>query len=188
MRTRKLFNRDEITELMNEGYSETMAKELLYAKYSTSPFARTLRNIMDEYGCGYSTAKYIYIRLKKDASYNPHLTHYAKVSYEVYKNYIPTEVDGVKIVLFNNAIIKTFIDSYGHARARIKINGKYRDIMFASLVWMQHNKQDIPQGYIINHKDTSDKLNDDIENLELIPSKLNTSLNYIKDHKGHTKI
>ena len=119
---------------------------------------KELQEIMAEYECGVAKARYIITKRNKGLPYNPHKNHFAGYKWEDYK-----DID------FTN---RCFSKRCGYAGDYYMIKG--RSVSVASIVWMSHYQQDIPQGYIVNHKDEN-PLNNDIDNLELIPARENTT-------------
>ena len=103
-----------------------------------------------------------------------------------------TSYTGLRWKVFNKAIketskrypgdvagFKKMIKGGGYDYYRVKLNGK--NYAVHRIVWALHYQEDIPEGYVINHKDCN-TFNNSVENLELCLQKHN--MRRRKDHTG----
>ncbi len=74
-----------------KGWSYCSAEQYYMNMCSNKPVATRLKEIMKEFDCPMSTAKYIHDKEKKGLPYTPHKNHYSKISYEDVKDIDPND-------------------------------------------------------------------------------------------------
>lgn len=142
---------------------------------------KKVEEIMAEYNCGISRARYILMRLRNNQTYKPHKQHFSGVTQDEIAGYELIYINDYPHMVHDRYIQKCMVDSSGHYAFAIKTGKR---VALASYVWLKANPDsNIEQGYIINHNNNDPKDND-INNLTKILATENTTNKYVKGGHG----